>query len=345
MPKIYAQSAQAKQALKLVTELQNRFVTKLETASTALKLPQKFQAVEWQRDEGTHGGGIRFETADGLMIGRGSVNVSQVHYDENPDKKLGSATAISTIIHPNHPLAPSVHIHISWTEMKSGHGYWRMMADLNPANEDPKATALFLSTLQQAAPKQFDEAKAQGERYFYIPALKRHRGVAHFYLESYATDNAEDDFNLAQSVGETAIDTYVNILQASLTDAREATATEIQAQSDYHTLYFFQVLTLDRGTTTGLLVHNQNDVGILGSLPAMLDKTLLQSWKERLETPQDLLLQSLLDALPNSPHVRIDEAAKAKLAQAVRVFYQQYPDAINMQASGHITPPTVKNHS
>lgn len=345
MPKIYAQSIQAQHALKLVSELQHRFVHKLETVALAFNTPQKFESVEWQRDEGIHGGGIRLETADGAMISRGSVNVSQVHYDENPEKKLGSATAISTIIHPVHPLAPSVHIHISWTEMKSGSGYWRLMADLNPSHADPEATALFLSELEQAAPAQFADAKAQGEQYFYIPALKRHRGVAHFYLESYATDNAQDDFYLAQRVGETAIDTYVSILQSSLTHAREATAAELQAQRDYFTLYFFQVLTLDRGTTTGLLVHDQNDVGILGSLPAMLDKTLLSSWMNRLKTPQNILLQALLDALPDRPHVLIDAVAKTKLARAVRAFYQQYPNAINMQASGHISPPTVQNHS
>ena len=130
MKRTYAISTQAQQANNLVSSLQQRFVKGLEKISQELGLKQSFNPVEWLRDEGLHGGGIRFEAADGAMIGRGSVNVSQIHYDDNPDKKLGSATAISTIIHPNNPLSPSVHIHISWTEMKSGQGYWRLMADL-----------------------------------------------------------------------------------------------------------------------------------------------------------------------------------------------------------------------
>ncbi|MDQ6984594.1 MAG: coproporphyrinogen III oxidase, partial [Ghiorsea sp.] len=205
MNRIPAQSAHAKQALDLVSSLQTRFVQGLEKASQHLGLTQTFSPVECERDQGIHGGGIRFETADGLMIGRGSVNVSQVHYDDNPDKKLGSATAISTIIHPNNPTSPSVHIHISWTEMKDGAGYWRIMADLNPANDNEDDKQQYLDALQAAAPDQFEEAVKQGDTYFFIPVLNRHRGIAHFYLEEYNTGNAEKDFALAQSVSEAEI--------------------------------------------------------------------------------------------------------------------------------------------
>ncbi len=337
-------SAQAGLAQQLVSSLQQRFVSSLEHASQDLKLAQTFSPVEWFRDEGRHGGGVRFETADGAMIGRGSVNVSQVHYDDNPDKKLGSATAISTIIHPNNPLSPSVHIHISWTEMKDGKGYWRMMADLNPAIENPAATRQFLNALQQAAPDQFEEAARQGDSYFYIPVLGRHRGVAHFYLEQYQTGKPEADLELAKRVGEAAIDTYVKILKESLEQSPSASTEEKAQQLAYHTLYFFQVLTLDRGTTTGLLIHNQNDVGIMGSLPAHVDRELLQSWVSKMPKPQDQLLQNLIQTLPETSPSLVDTSVKQKLADVVRKHYTSFPEAIDMQASGNSIPPTVYNH-
>ncbi|MFQ5344320.1 MAG: coproporphyrinogen III oxidase, partial [Mariprofundus sp.] len=165
MKRIPASSTSASRAHELVTFLQQRFVSGLEKLAKNTGAAQSFSAIEWFRDEGYHGGGVRYETANGDLFGRGSVNVSQVHYDDDTEKKLGSATAISTIIHPVHPLAPSVHIHISWTEMKHGQGYWRMMADLNPSHENPAHTAQFLAALEAAAPEQFDEAKAQGDRY------------------------------------------------------------------------------------------------------------------------------------------------------------------------------------
>jgi len=340
-----AASEMATTALQLVTGLQKHFVLRLEELADTLDMPQRFVPVEWLRDEGRHGGGIRLETADGPMIGRGSVNVSQVHYDDDPGRMLGSANALSTIIHPVHPQAPSVHIHISWTEQKRGCGYWRIMADLNPAIENPAASRLFLSALHAAAPGQFHEAKEQGDRYFYIPVLERHRGVAHFYLEGYNSDDCESSQNLARHVGKIAIDTYIAILGKTLKRAKEPTNTDLDSQLSYHTLYFFQVLTLDRGTTTGLLVHDQNDSGILGSLPSHIDRSLLASWQSRMPAPQDKLLSALLDALPHDSPCLINKATKQRLADAVRRHYLTHPEALTMQASGRITPPTIDNHS
>ena len=343
--RIPANSITASRGLELVSSLQQRFVERLTKLAIAHHSAQRFTPVEWFRDEGVHGGGIRFETADGDIIGRGSVNVSQVHYDDMPEKRLGSASAISTIIHPVHPLAPSVHIHISWTEMKDGSGYWRMMADLNPSNDVEADKERFLAALRGVAPEQFDEARAQGDRYFYIPVLNRHRGIAHFYLEHYATDDSEADYRLARSVGEAAIDSYVEILTAALNQPRDTTAEEQAKQLAYHTLYLFQVLTLDRGTTTGLLVHDQNDVGIMGSLPAYVNRELLTSWIERMPEPQDQLLEGLIAALPETSPALVDAAVKEKLAAVVRSHYRAHPEAIAMQASGDVIPPTVQNHS
>lgn len=345
MQRIPAKSGKSAQAQTLVSALQQRFIQGLEALARDLGTEQTFHAVEWFRDNGIHGGGIRYETADGALFGRGSVNVSQVHYDDNPAKQLASATAISTIIHPCHPAAPSVHIHLSWTEMRNGNGYWRIMADLNPSHENPEATAQYFDALMKAAPEQFDAAVAQGERYFYIPALERHRGYAHFYLEAYNSGDAQADLDLATAVGETAIDTYIDILRDALIDADTPTAEQQRTQLAYHTLYFFQVLTLDRGTTSGLLVHDQNDIGILGSLPAYVDRSLLTSWLPKMQQPQDQLLNGLITALPaNSPSL-VGEAVKQKLANVVREHYTSHPGALALQASGDVIPPTVKNHS
>jgi len=278
------------------------------------------------------------------LLGRASVNVSQVHYDDDPGRRLGSASAISAIVHPSHPLAPSVHIHISWTEQKNGSGYWRIMADLNPSIANALDKERFAGALRQAAPDLFAEAVEQGDRYFYIPALGRHRGSIHFYLESFSSGDFEKDHALARRVGDAAIDTYVSILASAIQATPEPTETQKASQLAYHTLYFFQVLSLDRGTTTGLLVHNQNDVGILGSLPPRIDKNLLASWRSRMVEPQDRLLDKLLAALPNQGICTIGDEIKQKLADAVRAHYKACPEALDLQASGNATPPTLDNH-
>lgn len=344
MKRIQAKSQYAKQAYSLAENLQNRFVKQLNEISDTFGNSQYFTQAEWFRDDGTHGGGTRFGATDSSIYNRASVNVSQVQYDDDESKSLASASAISTIIHPKNPLAPSVHIHISWTEMKKGNGYWRIMADLNPSIENADDKARYAQQLKKSSEEQYAEASAQGDRYFHIPALQRHRGVTHFYLENYQTDNLQADFSLATRMGETAIDTYCEILSNALATRTSPTEADYRQQLDYHSLYLFQVLTLDRGTTSGLLVHDQNDIGILGSLPSHVDGKLLASWKEKMKAPQNLLLNDILGCLSGEERCAVEDDTKKSLCNVIRQHYKKYPEALNMQASGNTIPTTVDNH-
>jgi len=339
MKRITARSQNAALALNLVTNLQNQFVAGLEGIPAA----SKFEPIEWLRDNGAHGGGVRYVTTEGEIFNRASVNISQVQYDDDESKKLASATALSTIIHPQNPYAPSVHMHFSWTEMKDGAGYWRVMADLNPSLLPCPQRDRFLDAIKCVAGDSFEEGIEQGNKYFYIPALERHRGVAHFYLEGYKTDNSEADYQFVKRFAEKMIETYMNILTEILANAPEACEEDCGFQLAYHTLYLFQVLTLDRGTTSGLLVHDQNDVGIMGSIPARVNRVLLNSWADKVEAPQDALVRELVNVLPD-PVTEVTEEIKKKLASTVRAHYAAHPEALKLQARGNTVPPTVQNH-
>ena len=345
--RIPAKSPQAHEANLLVIGLQAYFVSKLNALALEYGEGKSCVEVSWERDKGKHGGGVRYEARDEKVFNRGSVNISQVHYDDDADKKLGSATALSTIIHPRNPHAPSMHMHISWTEMRDGSGYWRIMADLNPSilSESPFDKKAFDDMLQHVTGDLYEEGAKQGDRYFYIPVLERHRGVSHFYLEGYNSGNFENDKKFAKKVGEAVIDRYIATVSKKIAGFTTITQKDNEEQLAYHTLYLFQVLTLDRGTTSGLLVHDQNDVGIMGSIPSHVDRELLKKWVPKMPKPQDELLVSLIKALPykESPAL-VDEKTKKALAKAVRKHYKKYPQALHMQASGNIVPPTVDNH-
>lgn len=332
-----AKSTRAQEADALVCHLQKYFVEALDALSAKLGMNKACASVEWFREEGEFGGGVRYVTQDETLFDRASVNVSQVQYESDESRPLSSATALSTIIHPRNPHAPSIHMHISWTEMKAGRGYWRMMADLNPSIFYAEDKALFEKRLQLLAPEIYEEASAQGDKYFYIPALGRHRGVSHFYLENFT---AKDDAQLAKRLIEGVIDTYIEIISKRMT--QEISEEERAEQLAYHTLYLFQVLSLDRGTTSGLLVHDENDVGIMGSIPSHINTALLRSWKEKADAPQDLLIDAILGCLDSSGAV--DDAQKACLAKVTREHYTKYPQALELQASGYVSVPTVQNH-
>jgi len=342
--RIDPQSVNALRAGALVRALQVRFAERLWAVSRHFGCNEAFERVDWLRDGGRHGGGDRLACGGTAIFDRASINVSSVHYDDEPDRRLSSATALSTIIHPRNPRAASIHMHYSWTEMREGGGYWRMMADLNPAIPDAKDERRFVAALQDAAAEVYAEARAQGDRYFYIPALDRHRGVAHFYLEGYSSGDFEVDAALAQRIGEAMIDCYAELLKNAIASHPESSEAERREQLAYHTLYLFQVLTLDRGTTSGLLVHDQNDVGILGSLPGHVDRDLLASWASRVEVPQDALVRALVDALPKAHPCPVDDATRQALAVVVREHYRAHPEALELQASGNSIPPTVSNH-
>lgn len=222
------------------------------------------------------------------------------------------------------------------------------MADLNPSLPDQDQRQHFIDRVSQSLsslPQEWlDYAKAQGDRYFWIPWLDRHRGVAHFYLEQWKSPDPVADLALAQRFSEHVISTYLGILQRSFQEYGAPTEDELKAQIAYHSAYFLQVLTLDRGTSSGLLVHNQNDTGILGSLPQRVDRDLLRSWIDRLPSPQDHLLRRLLDVLPNQQTATLSPEVRRNLAEVVRAHYQSHPEALALQARGDILPPTVANH-
>ena len=99
-------STTAATAIALIQDLQHQLKARLEgLADDGTQLTR----VEWLRDGGRHGGGVRFELADRGPFNRASVNMSHVHYDDDDVRPLRSATALSSIIHPAHPRAPSLH--------------------------------------------------------------------------------------------------------------------------------------------------------------------------------------------------------------------------------------------
>jgi len=343
MKLILAASQDAKNAYNVVRNLQDRFVTKLNDLCQDIGEKKDFEEVTWLRDEGMHGGGSRFEFRDEKLFNSASVNVSQVHYDEMPEKNLKSATAISTIIHPRNPNVPSIHIHISLTELRDGSSYWRLMADLNPCIYNEHDKNVFDVTLHNLSEELYEEGTEQGDKYFNIPALQRHRGVSHFYLENYKTDDKTQDLAFANDFGEGVIDTYIDIITSAFKTRASCSSKDIRSQLEYHTLYLFQVLTLDRGTTSGLLIHNQNDIGIMGSLPAYIDRELLRSWAQRVEFPQDQLVNALVNAI--NVDGKIDAPTKVKLAEVIRSHYKTHPEALKMQACGDTVPSTVDNHA
>lgn len=320
-------SEKAQKATDLVVALQDKFTKILSGLSEG----ELFEKVEWLRDDGRHGGGARFVAPADGFFDRASVNVSHVHYDDVPEKSLASASALSAIVHPDHPHLPSIHIHFSYTEKRDGSGYWRMMADLNPSIPNERHTAIFNQCLKEYSNGFLKEGLAQGDQYFFIPALNRHRGVSHFYLEGFDSGSFEQDYEMSKLLASKVMDCYQELLEDGLRENGTFTAEEKQQQIDYHTLYFYQVLTLDKGTTAGIMVHNQNDLGVFGSLPSTINCQLLGSWIEKTPAPLNDLVTQLHDVFESGANASVGDAEKLAFAEIMRNFYVQHKELLVFQ--------------
>lgn len=329
----------------VLTDVQEYFVKKLEAVSVD-GVTSEFKPSAWVRDEGTHGGGQRFGVVDVPVFNRASVNYSGVFYDDKPDSPVSSATAISVIIHPRNPYAPSMHCHFSYTEPRNKAPYWRMISDLNPSLHNPDAKNKFDNKLREVVaehgsslpPKMFEHAKLFGDKYFFMPELNMYRGTSHFFIPELPDSQHDPSAsrNLAEKLAKATIDTYTSIIQERM-DSKpldDVTESEKKQQLAYHTAYFYQVLFLDRGTTAGIMAHSDNDVGTLASLPNYIDRTLLETWlANNVQPPHDVLLRRILDALPKMDEVHVTDEIRAQLAKLCREYYLEDKTRPAFQAS------------
>lgn len=317
------------EAKKVLESVQQHFVSKLEAiVADGASSKGEFIPGSWERDDGKHGGGTRFGVVETQVFNRASVNYSSVHYDDMPNYPVKSATALSVIIHPRNPHAPSMHCHFSYTEPRSRAPYWRMISDLNPSLHNPHNKNEFEKALKDNCPQDlFDDGKLFGDKYFFIPELNMYRGTSHLFIAELSDTEMEatDSRTLADTLARTTIDTYTALVQKSLdANPTEAITDQDRAlQLAYHTAYFYQVLFLDCGTTAGIMAHSQNDVGTLASLPSFIDVSLLRQWlKERVQAPHDILLTRVLDALPETEGpCHVSNETRGQLAKVLREYY------------------------
>lgn len=341
-------SQESKDIRNLADQLQEHFLLTLNNYIDTTK-KEGWNGIKWERDQGVHGGGIRYQQVNSELFHRATINVSGVHYEDKERYPIDSATALSVILHPKNPYAPSMHFHISYVETRSAEkeNYWRMIADLNPSISNVNDTEKFESnfkTINHMTPELLDDALEFGNMYFYIPALKRHRGTSHLFIGNLSSQDMskENGKELAEDLAKKTIKRYASIVKNAIAahPSNSLTVTDYEQQLYFHTVYFFQVLTLDRGTTHGLLAHSDNDVGTLGSLPNFVDKKLLSKWKELIDSDvQQQLLQQIIDLLPDDEIKNgvkgnvVDDNLRSKIANVVRKHYRGNRGATSKQAN------------
>jgi coproporphyrinogen III oxidase len=230
----------------------------------------RFEYKPWPYKE-TGGGEIGL--LRGSIFEKAAVNWSGISGEKFPmDDATGPffATGISLITHMHNPHAPTVHMNLRYFETEKG--YWIGGGyDLTPMGfpyEDD--TTHFHETakthLDTLDPSLYPRFSAQAKEYFFVPHLKRERGVGGLFFDHLNSGSFEIDFALLECVGTSFLKAIMPIYHKRIQTPYTRHDKEIQLEKRAHYVEFN--LLYDRGTKFGFASGGNPDA-ILCSMPPL----------------------------------------------------------------------------
>lgn len=236
----------------------------LEGGATFLRKP-------WDYGKGSGGGEIA--VLRGQHFEKAAVNWSGIYGDQFPmDDAQGEffATGVSLITHMANPHAPTVHFNIRYLTTKH-HSWFGGGFDLTPMgfvyDEDTRHFhGVAKRCLDQIDGDLYPQFSKAAKEYFYIPHLKKERGVGGIFFDHLNTGNFINDFNLWQAIGNAFLDTIMPIYQSRIHQPHHEDDRKKQLELRAHYVEFN--LLYDRGTRFGFL-SGGNPEAILCSLPPL----------------------------------------------------------------------------
>lgn len=236
----------------------------------------------WDRPEG--GGGRTRVIENGNVFEKGGVNISSVFgkLPEQLQKALSVsqgdffACGLSLVLHPNNPMAPTVHANWRYFEMYDEQGnivtqWFGGGQDLTPYYLFDEDAIHFHQVCKDACDKHdtsfYQEYKNRCDEYFYNAHRNEGRGIGGLffdYLKETETISLQDRFDFVTEIGNSFLNSYVPIVEKR----KEFKFTN--AQKDWQEIrrgrYVEFNLVHDKGTLFGLKTNGRIE-SILMSLP------------------------------------------------------------------------------
>lgn len=237
----------------------------------SLEPMHRFQRKPWSHSSG---GGGEISLLRGSIFEKAAVNWSGVSGDKFPMQDGAGpffATGISIITHMANPHAPTVHMNIRYIETETdfwfGGGY-----DLTPMGFPYPEDKTHFHHLAKKALDPFGEHlypqfSKNAREYFYIPHLKKERGMGGIFFDHYNTGHTEEDLKMWKNVGETFLDALLPIYFKRI--HTPFTLEEREKQLKHRAHYAEFNLLYDRGTKFGFM-SGGNPEAILCSMPPLV---------------------------------------------------------------------------
>ena len=275
----------------------------------------KFRVDTWNRPAG--GDGISCVLQDGNVFEKAGVNTSIVygtlpkpaiqkmrvnHKAIDPDVQSLQffAAGLSMVLHPNNPMAPTVHLNYRYFETMDENGDGKAWwfgggTDLTPSYLFAEDAIHFHKTIKDACDKHdksyFPRFKAWCDKYFYIPHRQETRGVGGIFFDDLDEDEEDQEelFSFIQDCCKAFLPSYLPIIQ------KRKDLPYGQKEKEWQQVrrgrYVEFNLVHDRGTSFGLNTPNARVESILMSLP------LTARWMYMHEPEKGSREQKLVDIL------------------------------------------------
>ena len=256
--------------------IQNQICQALEVAD-GLK---RFKEDLWQREGG--GGGRTRIIEHGAIIERGCVNFSEV-FGKTPEKVLKGlkieeavnfyATGISSVMHPNHPMVPIIHMNVRYFEMSNGMYWFGGGIDLTPHYIDKEDARYFHQQLKKVCDKHHSSYyltfKKWADNYFFLKHREETRGVGGIFFDRLCetdTISKEQRFEFVKDVAHTFAPIYTHFMKKNsvLPYGEKEKSWQLFRRSRYVEFN----LIWDIGTRFGLETNGRTE-SILMSIPPL----------------------------------------------------------------------------
>ncbi len=251
--------------------LQDRICAALEAADGSAK----FREDVWQRPGG--GGGRSRVIAEGAIIEKGGVNLSEVQGEFTPEfaKQMPgdglkfTAVGVSLVIHPRSPLVPTVHANFRYLThgKKAWFGGGADLTPYYPFKEDVVHFHKVWKRVCDTHSSVVNHAKMKHEcdEYFFLKHRQEARGVGGIFFD-YA-DATETMFDFVREAADAFVESYVPIVErrkglAYMPEQRFFQEVRRGRYVEFNLVY-------DRGTIFGLKTDGRTE-SILMSLPPVV---------------------------------------------------------------------------
>ncbi len=232
----------------------------------------RFREDHWVREGG--GGGSTRILEGGAVFEKAGVNTSGVfgELSQSFAERLAGegreffAAGISLVLHPAHPLVPTLHGNLRFI-VQGSKAWFGGGADLTPYYLFEEDAVHFHRTLKQACDRHdlayYPRFKRTCDEYFYLKHRGECRGVGGLFFENIG-GNLEREFDFVRDCGRAFLPAYLPIVE------RRKSLRFTPAQRDWQEIrrgrYVEFNLLYDRGTVFGLETGGRTE-SILMSLP------------------------------------------------------------------------------